>query len=172
MPANLSRCGCGAPRSSRIFFMSASTISLPPGSRRWSCVPSRAWSAPCSRRRGGNRPRSGGNNPDHLGQYPIGRLLEALLFEAASTPSSCRRGRKPVRRTRAGVGFSGCKQIVVGLVLLQHEPHSFGEVARVVSIAFDVEVAQQQLLLQAVLDRRNRPCDLAVTKVSSRIGLS
>jgi hypothetical protein len=67
---------------------------------------------------------------------------------------------------------SGCKQIVVGLVLLQHEPHSFGEVARVVSIAFDVEVAQQQLLLQAVLDRRNRPCDLAVTKVSPRIGLS
>jgi hypothetical protein len=62
--------------------------------------------------------------------------------------------------------------IVVGLVLLQHEPHSFGEVARVVSIAFDVEVAQQQLLLQAVLDRRNRPCDLVVTKVSSRIGLS
>jgi len=46
-------------------------------------------------------------------------------------------------------------------VLLYDQPHSLDEVARMPPVAHGIEIAEEQLLLQPTLDRRNRARDLA-----------
>ena len=51
--------------------------------------------------------------------------------------------------------------IVVGLVLLQHQPHGFDVVLGIAPVALGVEVAEGEFLLEAELDRccaRGSPC--------------
>ena len=55
----------------------------------------------------------------------------------------------------------GGDDVVVGLVLLQHQPHRLHVVAGVAPVALGVEVAEHELVLQAELDPRHRVGDLA-----------
>ena len=51
--------------------------------------------------------------------------------------------------------------VVLGRVLLEHEVHRLDVVLRVAPVALSVEVAERDLLAQAVLDRGRVPRDLA-----------
>ena len=57
--------------------------------------------------------------------------------------------------------LAGRKHVVVGLRLLQDQPHAFDVVARVPPVALRVEIADVQVLLPPELDRRHRAGDLA-----------
>ena len=50
------------------------------------------------------------------------------------------------------VGLAGRDDVVVGLVLLQHQPHGLDVVAGEAPVALGVEVAEPQLVGQAELD--------------------
>ena len=60
-----------------------------------------------------------------------------------------------------GVGLAGGDHEVVGLVVLEHQPHRLDVVLRVAPVALGVEVAERQLVALAELDRRGVPGDLA-----------
>jgi hypothetical protein len=57
------------------------------------------------------------------------------------------------------VRLAGRDDVVLRLVVLKHQPHRLNVVARVAPVALRIEVPQQQLVLQAQLDRgdANRP---------------
>ena len=57
--------------------------------------------------------------------------------------------------------FAGGDDVVVGLLLLEHEPHRADVVAGEAPIALGVEVAHDEFLLQAFLDARGSQGDLA-----------
>ena len=59
------------------------------------------------------------------------------------------------------VGLAGGDDVVVGLVLLQHQPHRLHVVAGVAPVALGVEVAQHEVVLQAELDAGHGVGDLA-----------
>ena len=59
------------------------------------------------------------------------------------------------------VGLAGGDDVVVGLVLLQHQPHRLDVVAGVAPVALGVEVAEHDLVLQPELDAGDRVGDLA-----------
>ena len=50
------------------------------------------------------------------------------------------------------VGLAGGDHVVVGLVLLEHQPHGLDVVAGEAPVALGVEVAEAQLVGQAELD--------------------
>ena len=54
------------------------------------------------------------------------------------------------------VRLAGGDDVVVGLLLLEHQPHRLDVVAGEAPVALGVEVAEEQLLLQPVLDARRR----------------
>jgi len=60
-----------------------------------------------------------------------------------------------------GVGFAGGDDVVVGLVLLEHQPHSFDVVFGVAPVAFGVEVAHVDLVLLAGEDAGEGAGDFA-----------
>ena len=60
-----------------------------------------------------------------------------------------------------GVGLAGRDHVVVGDVLLQHQPHRLDVVAGEAPVARGVEVAERDRVLQAELDPRQRVGDLA-----------
>ena len=60
-----------------------------------------------------------------------------------------------------GVGLAGGDHVVVGDVLLEHQPHGLDVVAREAPVACGVEVAERDRVLQAELDARQRVRDLA-----------
>ena len=57
--------------------------------------------------------------------------------------------------------FAGRQHIVVGLRLLQDQPHAFDIIAGVAPIAPGGKIAEEQFVLQAELDRRDGAGDLA-----------
>ncbi len=59
------------------------------------------------------------------------------------------------------MALAGREHIIAGLILLQHQPHSLDEIARVPPVALGVEIAEEQLRLQPVLDRCHSARDLA-----------
>ena len=59
------------------------------------------------------------------------------------------------------MGLAGGDHEVLGLVLLQHEPHRLDVVAGEAPVALRVEVAEPQLVREAELDARRRVGDLA-----------
>ena len=60
-----------------------------------------------------------------------------------------------------GVRLARCDHVIVGLVLLEHEPHRLHVVAGVTPIALGVEVAHDHLVLKPQLDAGRRVGDLA-----------
>ena len=59
------------------------------------------------------------------------------------------------------MGLAGGHHVVVGLVLLEHQPHGADVVAGESPVALGVEVAHDQFLLQALLDASGPQRDLA-----------
>src|SRR5206468_10221551 len=59
------------------------------------------------------------------------------------------------------VAFAGSKDEVVSFPCLQNSPHAFDILRRVSPVTLCVEVAEEQFLLQTMLNRGNRPRDLA-----------
>ncbi len=57
--------------------------------------------------------------------------------------------------------LAGRQHVVVRLVLLQHHPHALDIVAGMAPVALGIEIADEQLVLLAGLDRRHRAGDLA-----------
>jgi len=59
--------------------------------------------------------------------------------------------------------FARGNYIVVWFVLLEHKPHCLYEIRRVTPVAFSVEVAEEEFILQAEFDSRggasNFSCD-------------
>jgi len=67
----------------------------------------------------------------------------------------------PLRELLHRVGLPGGHDVVVRLVLLEHEPHGLHVVAREAPVALGVEVAEPQLLLEPRLDPGGAVGDLA-----------
>src|SRR5262249_12663020 len=59
------------------------------------------------------------------------------------------------------MALAGGEHVVVGLVLLEHQPHALDIVARMPPVAPGIEVAEIEPFLQAERDRRDTPGDLA-----------
>ena len=53
------------------------------------------------------------------------------------------------------------EHVVVGLILLEHAPHAFHVFLRVAPVAFRIEIAKIEFLLQAGFDARGSDGDLA-----------
>eukprot|EP00966_Prymnesium_polylepis_P211396 4895600-Prymnesium_polylepis.1 len=53
-------------------------------------------------------------------------------------------------------GHAGGDHVVVGRLLLQHHPHHLHVVARVAPVALGVDVAHEELVLQPLVDARDR----------------
>ena len=70
-------------------------------------------------------------------------------------------GEGPLDELLDGVRLARGDDVVVGLVLLQHQPHRPHVVAGVAPVALRVEVAEHQLVLQAELDAGHGVGDLA-----------
>ena len=62
------------------------------------------------------------------------------------------------------MGLAGRDDIVVALVLLQHQPHGLDIFGRVAPVAFGFEVAEDRVLLQPGLDAGQRARDFAGDK--------
>jgi len=62
------------------------------------------------------------------------------------------------------VGLARADDVVLGLGLLQHAPHRVHEVLGVAPVALGLEVAEVELVLQAVLDAAYGAGDLARDK--------
>jgi hypothetical protein len=58
-------------------------------------------------------------------------------------------------------GFAGSQHEVVSFAKLQKFTNAFDVIRRISPVAFCVQVAEEQLLLQTMLDRSNRPRDFA-----------
>ena len=69
-----------------------------------------------------------------------------------------------------GGGDAGGDHVVIGVVLLQHEPHGLDVVAGKTPIALGINVAEVQLVLQAQLDARDRIGHLAGDEFDARRG--
>ena len=84
----------------------------------------------------------------------LGRAHEAgvALDQTRSQSSMPAAEKASVEQLPDGVGLAGGDDVVVGLVLLEHEPHGLAEVAGEAPVPGRVEVAQGELLLQAELD--------------------
>ena len=55
------------------------------------------------------------------------------------------------------MALAGRKHVIVGLVLLQHEPHAFDVIAGVPPIAATIKISDVQTILQTKMNRRNSP---------------
>src|SRR3954454_15762607 len=66
-----------------------------------------------------------------------------------------------VHQLAHAVRLPGGDHVVVGLVLLEHQPHGLYVVLRVAPVPFGVEVPERQLLLEAELDGGRRVAHLA-----------
>jgi hypothetical protein len=103
--------------------------------------------------------------PDHLrSRQRLVRLgIHPDLFDAVAAPFDAApdMGECALNELAHRVGFAGGKHVIVGLGLLQHQPHAFHIVARMAPIALSVEVAEKQLALQPMGDRGDTAPDLA-----------
>ena len=70
-------------------------------------------------------------------------------------------GKGPLDEFAHRVRLAGRQHVIVGLVLLQDQPHAFDIVARMAPVALGVEIAEIKLVLQPELDRGDRARDLA-----------
>src|SRR5947207_8265393 len=64
-----------------------------------------------------------------------------------------------------GMALPGCNDVVAGLVLLQHQPHRLHVVAGIPPVATGIEIAQDELLLEAQRDRRRSLSNLPREKL-------
>src|SRR5207244_9284880 len=62
------------------------------------------------------------------------------------------------------MAFAGSQDEVISFSKLQNSPHAFDILRRVAPVAFCVQVAEEQLLLQTMLNRSNRTRDFASHK--------
>src|SRR5579859_1640418 len=90
-------------------------------------------------------------------------VREPLLVHALAAPLDGKPdlARRRVHEIAHAVLLARGDDEVVGLLLLQDHPHHLDEIARVAPVALRVEVAEVQAILQAELDARERPRDLA-----------
>ncbi len=70
-------------------------------------------------------------------------------------------GAGQVQEFADGMGFAGGYDVIVRGFGLQHHPHGFDIIAGIAPIAFGVEVAEEELLLQPQLDAAERAGNLA-----------
>src|SRR5262249_37013888 len=80
-----------------------------------------------------------------LDEHPAGRLLEAFLLEAAAAPDDrpADVGKSLLDEFAHRMGFTGCKHVVIGLVLLQDQPHPLDEVTRMPPVARGIEISKE-----------------------------
>lgn len=69
-----------------------------------------------------------------------------------------------------GVGLFSGHNIVIGLLLLQHQPHGFNVVPSEAPISGGLEVAQEELALEPDLDAAHGPRDLAGHEILAAAG--
>src|SRR5262249_23677392 len=96
-------------------------------------------------------------------QNLTGRPVRALLVDAAAAPDhgAARLGEGLFNKFAHPAAFARPQHVIVGLALLEHQPHALDEVASVAPVAQGVEVTEEELLLQPMLDRGDRTRDLA-----------
>src|SRR5262245_53970366 len=99
----------------------------------------------------------------HLDQHLAGRLVDTFLLDAISAPHN-----GPPNMAEGlfdefahRMALAGREHIIVGRILLQDQPHPLDKIARMPPVTQGIEVAEEQLLLQSTLDRRDRARDLA-----------
>ena len=74
-------------------------------------------------------------------------------------------------RTPDRMALASGQHVVARFLLLEHEPHSFDIIARMAPVALRIQIAEIEPLLQPVLDRRDRPRDLASDEGLASIAL-
>ena len=77
-------------------------------------------------------------------------------------------GKRHFDKLPHAVGLTGGQDIIVRMILLKHEPHAFHVVSGVAPVADGVEIAQEQAILQPVLDRCHGSGYLAGNEMSRR----
>ena len=87
------------------------------------------------------------------------RVLRVELDEVAIVELDAREGQ--LEKLAHGMRLAGRHHVVVGLLLLEHQPHGADVVAGESPVALGVEVPHDELLLQAFLDSRGAQGDLA-----------
>ena len=92
----------------------------------------------------------------HLGGAEVSRVDRDVLV-----PVQAQQAEHLVEELADAVGLAGGDDVVVGLVLLEHQPHRLDVVAGEAPVALGVQVAQEQLVLQALLDAGGGAGDLA-----------
>src|SRR5204863_7428348 len=90
-------------------------------------------------------------------------LADAVLVEAVALPleAAVDLAEGELDEFAHRVGLTGGEHVIVGLLLLQDAPHALDVVTRMAPGALGVEVAEEQRVLEAALDRGHRAADLA-----------
>ncbi len=114
--------------------------------------------APCWGRRAGidlGRPEIARIDLD---QHAAVARIDAFLLDAGAAPFDlpADMGERLLDEFAHRMLLAGREHKIVGLVLLQHQPHAFDVVARMAPVAPGIEIAEIELVLQAELDRRDR----------------
>ena len=105
-------------------------------------------------------------------QVDLGRALVArvVFYELLPIQINVREGR--LDELAHSVRFTGSQHEVVAFAELHNSPHAFDVLRRVSPIAFCVQIAEEQFLLQPCLMAATAREILRLTKVSPRRGLS
>ena len=94
-------------------------------------------------------------------EVDLGGALVALVVLHVLLPVETEQPEGLLAELPDAVRLVGGDDVVVGIVLLEHEPHHVDVLLGVAPVAAGVEVAEVEGLLQAELDPRGRPGDLA-----------
>src|SRR4029079_420222 len=88
-----------------------------------------------------------------LNQHFPGCLLDALFIQPCSVPDDIAADacEGPLHEFAHGMALARSEHVIVGLFLLQNEPHAAHEITGVPPVASRVEISQKQLSLHAML---------------------
>src|ERR687893_3087684 len=103
-------------------------------------------------------------------QVDLGGPEELLVDDDVLLPVEAHALERELAELPHRVGLAGGDDVVVGRVLLQHQPHGLDVVARVAPVALGVEVAEPQLVRQAELDLGDGVGDLAGHELEAAAG--
>src|SRR5262249_20858036 len=98
-----------------------------------------------------------------LDEHAPGLRVRPLLFQPLPAPGELEAGaaERALAELAHRVGFPGRDDVIVGLLLLEHEPHRLDVVLRVAPVAPRSEVAEVEAVLEAVPDAPHGARDLA-----------
>src|SRR5579875_4026864 len=106
-------------------------------------------------------PRFGGIGQQHV---HLGRTIETRINDHMPPPIQTGAIESQTHKLLDTMRLAGADDVIVRLILLQHQPHGPYVIAGKPPITLGLQIAQTQFLIQPVLDASDAVCDFAADK--------